>query len=63
MLLLPGNPQKTLTPSSASFYQQSFGAMGFVLIIQLPVLCDFQHSMTLIGVYFSLASKMLQKVQ
>jgi hypothetical protein len=61
MLLLAGNPQ-TLTTSSESFYQQSFGAMEFVFIIQLPVLYDFQHSLTLMGVSFSLASKMLQKV-
>jgi len=62
MLLLVGNPQ-TLTASSESFYQQSFGAIDFVFIIQLPVLYDFQHSLTLMGVSFSLASKMLQKVR
>jgi hypothetical protein len=63
LLLLAGNPQKTLTISSESFYQQSFGAMDFVFLIQLPVLYDFRHSLTLMGVSFSLASKMLQKVR
>jgi hypothetical protein len=62
MLLLAGNPQKTVTASSESFYQQSFGVMDFEFIIQLPVLYDFQHSLTLMGACFSRASKMLQKV-
>jgi hypothetical protein len=63
MLLLAGNPQKILTASSESFYQHSFRTMDFVFILQLPVLYDFQHSLTLMGVSFSLPSKMLQKVR
>jgi len=62
-MLLAGNPQKTMTASSESFYQQSFGAMDFVFLIQLLVLYYFQHLLTLMGVSFSLAFKMLQQVR
>jgi hypothetical protein len=61
MLLLGGNPQKTLTASSESFYQKSFQAMDIVFIVQLPVLYDFHQSLALMGICFSHTHKMLQK--